>query len=100
MSHRRRYAVATSRETVVDLLSLDPLNPRSVIYQLNEIEEHVGYLPNTEFHRQLSPLQRAMLQTKAALAAHTPDTLDTEALLDIRSRISALSDHLATAYLR
>ena len=100
MSHRRRYAVATSRETVVDLLSLDPLNPRSVIYQLNEIEEHVGYLPNTEFHRQLSPLQRAMLQTKAALAAHTPDTLDTEALLDIRSRIGALSDHLATAYLR
>lgn len=100
MSHRRRYVVATSRETVVDLLGLDPLNPRSIIFQLNEIEEHVGYLPNTEFHKQLSPLQRALLQTKAALAAETPETLDGGRLADLRSRMAVLSDHLGTAYLR
>ena len=35
MTHRRRYAVATNRETVVDLLALDALNPRSVLYQLD-----------------------------------------------------------------
>lgn len=100
ISHRRRYAVSTSRETVIDLLALDPLNPRSIIYQLNEIEDHIGFLPNTEFHRQLSPLQRAMLQTKAAVALHTPDTLDSEILLDIRSKVASLSEHLSLAYLR
>ncbi len=100
MSHRRRYTVSTSHETVVDLLALDPLNPRSIVYQLNAIEEHVGFLPNTEFHRQLSPLQRALLQTRAALAAHTPESLDTNALLDIRARVGALSEHLGAAYLR
>ena len=42
MSHRRRYAVTTTRETVVDLLALDTLNPRSVLYHLTEIREHVG----------------------------------------------------------
>ena len=34
MSHRRRYAVTTTRETVVDLLALDTMNPRSVLYHL------------------------------------------------------------------
>ena len=34
ISHRRRYAVATNRETVMDLLALDSLNPRSVLHQL------------------------------------------------------------------
>ncbi|MCB1493423.1 MAG: alpha-E domain-containing protein, partial [Rhodobiaceae bacterium] len=100
MSHRRRYAVSTSRETVIDLLALDPLNPRSIICQLNEIASHIEYLPNTEFHRQLSPLQRQMLQTKAALAVHTPDTLGTEILTDIRGQVGALSDFLSSAYLR
>ena len=37
MSHRRRYAVRTSRETVVDLLALDTMNPRSVLYHLGEV---------------------------------------------------------------
>ncbi len=38
MTHRRRYNVNTARLTVTDLLALDPLNPRSILFQLNEIE--------------------------------------------------------------
>ena len=44
MSHRRRYAVSTTRETVVDLLALDAMNPRSVLYQLTEFRDQVAYL--------------------------------------------------------
>ena len=62
MSHRRRYAVTTTRETVVDLLALDAMNPRSVLYHLTEIREHVGFLPNAEVNGQLSHLSRALLQ--------------------------------------
>ncbi len=36
MTHRRRYNVSTARLTVTDLLALDPLNPRSILFQLNE----------------------------------------------------------------
>ena len=68
MSHRMRYAVSTQHETVADLLALDPLNPRSVIHQLNALETHVEYLPNTEPHQQYSPLQRTLLETRAMLA--------------------------------
>jgi uncharacterized circularly permuted ATP-grasp superfamily protein/uncharacterized alpha-E superfamily protein len=99
-SHRRRYAVSTRRETVIDLLALDPLNPRSVINQLNAVEEHVGYLPNADLNRQLSPLQRAVLETRTRLAARTPDTLTTDVLVEIRSMTARLSDELGLAYFR
>lgn len=100
MSHRRRYAVATNRATVIDLLALDPLNPRSVIYHLNEMAEHISYLPGSEKQRQLSPLQRAMLQTHTDLAVQTPETLGTEQLHLLVDGIAGLSDQLATAYLQ
>ena len=100
MAHRQRYAVATRRETVIDLLALDPLNPRSIIHQLNAVEAHIEYLPHTGMHRQLSPLQRSLLETKAALAARTPDALTTQVLVEIRQMIAQLSDALALDYFR
>lgn len=100
LSHRRRYAVSTRRETVVDLLGLDPLNPRAIVHQLTEIEAHLGFLPHMEFHQQLSSLQRALLETKATLAARTPDALTTEILTDIRAKIAHLSEELGQAYFR
>ncbi|MCK7475077.1 MAG: alpha-E domain-containing protein [Rhodopseudomonas palustris] len=45
MTHRRRFAVTTSRETVVDLLALDAMNPRSILFQLDGIHRQVGFLP-------------------------------------------------------
>jgi len=100
MSHRRRYAVATSRETVVDLLALDPLNPRSIAHQLEVLQEHFGHLPGAERHRPATGLQRALLKTHAELATQTPETLDTEALLDIGGELAALSGELGQAYFR
>ncbi|WP_232372262.1 circularly permuted type 2 ATP-grasp protein [Acuticoccus mangrovi] len=100
MTHRRRYAVATNRATVVDLLALDPLNPRAVIYQLNEIAEHISVLPGSELHRQLSPLQRAVLQARTDLAVETPETLTSATLTRLGDEIASLSGHIASTYLR
>ena len=99
MTYRRRYAVATNRATVVDLLALDPINPRAVIYQLNAIGEHVDNLPGSEIHRQLSPLQRSILETRTRVAISTPETLDTAALLALEQELASMSDLLATQYL-
>ncbi|MBA4783768.1 MAG: circularly permuted type 2 ATP-grasp protein [Rhizobiales bacterium] len=100
MSHRRRYAVSTNRSTVVDLLGLDPLNPRSVMYQLREISDHVSYLPGTETHRQLQPFQRTLLQSETNLAMMVPEKLTTRALIKLGLRLGRLSDELTTAYMR
>lgn len=99
MTLRRRYSVATNRATVVDLLVLDPLNPRAVIYQLNAIAEHVGHLPGSDPVRPASPLERAVLLSRTNAALHTPESLDTAALTALQAEIAGMSDHLAAAYL-
>jgi uncharacterized circularly permuted ATP-grasp superfamily protein/uncharacterized alpha-E superfamily protein len=100
MTHRRRYAVATTRETVVDLLGLDSLNPRSVLFSANEIQEHVGYLPGASTFGQMSPLARAVLQMQAGVAVLTPKMLDNDALEAIRGQALNLSDIISTTYFR
>ncbi len=100
MTHRRRYAVATNRETVVDLLALDAMNPRAVLYQLTEVKTHVATLPGAEVNGQMSPLSRAVLRAQAGLAVLTPEALDGAALVALGAEIEALSELLSVAYLR
>ncbi|GAB4530997.1 MAG: circularly permuted type 2 ATP-grasp protein [Roseibium sp.] len=100
MSMSRRYAVSLSRTTVLDLLAMDPKNPRSVMYQLTDMKEHVGTLPGATENGHLSELARSVLQVHTALAIATPETLTPEMLCDLRDRIAGLSVHLTDAYIR
>jgi uncharacterized alpha-E superfamily protein len=100
LTHRRRYSVATSRDTVVDLLTLDAMNPRAILYQLTEMRNHIGYLPNADLMGQLSELSRAMLRAHTGLAILTPDRLDDLALRALRAEIEGVSDLIGDTYLR
>lgn len=100
MSHRRRYAVATTRETVIDLLALDTMNPRSIIFHLNELRDQIDLLPDAGRPRRTSPLSRAVLQLQTGLAICSPEQVSTEALLDCERDIAHLSDLVSDAYLR
>jgi uncharacterized alpha-E superfamily protein len=100
MSHRRRYAVTTTRETVVDLLALDTMNPRSVLYHLTEIQEHVAFLPDAMVNGQMSPLSRAVLQTHTGLAVESPATIDSDRLTALIREIEGLSTLISDNYLR
>ena len=98
MTHRRRYSVTTTRETVVDLMGLDPLNPRSLLFSATEIQEHVAFLPGAHVHGQMSALARAVLHMQASIAVLTPETLDTAALVDVGRQVGTLSDLLTSTY--
>lgn len=100
MSHRRRYTVATNRDTIVDLLALDSLNPRSILYQLDEIRSHGTHLPHFSAHGQLSELARAIFKTQTMLTTARPDELTAEALMQLSLELQSLSDLLSDAYLR
>jgi len=100
MSHRRRYAVTTTRETVVDLLALDTLNPRSIAYHIGEVKEHVGFLPDATSNGQMSPLSRAVLQVHTDLVVQTPEDFDSAALRAVIGDIEVLCDLTAQTYLR
>ena len=46
----------------LDLLLLEPGNPRSVIYQLNELQQHLEQLPDSGSSGKLSVQQRLLLE--------------------------------------
>jgi uncharacterized circularly permuted ATP-grasp superfamily protein/uncharacterized alpha-E superfamily protein len=99
MTHRRRYSVTASRDTVIDLLALDPLNPRSVAFHIHEIREQVNLLPGADVNGQLSELSRVALRVDTDLSTHTPQSLDRDALLELGQAIGRLSDEISAQYL-
>ncbi|QRM57030.1 circularly permuted type 2 ATP-grasp protein [Sinorhizobium sp. BG8] len=99
MTHRRRYNVATARLTVTDLLALDPLNPRSVLYQLNEIKNEVEQLPNAFSNGQMSPFYREAMRLHAGLAVMTPEGMSGPIYKRFEQELEKLSDVLGQTYL-
>ncbi|PJF09824.1 circularly permuted type 2 ATP-grasp protein [Pseudorhodobacter sp. MZDSW-24AT] len=100
LTHRRRFSVGSSRETVIDLLALDPMNPRSLRHLIDALSEQVQALPGAATHGQLSDLGRAMLRTQVEIATATPESLTTQGLQDLRGALAGISDLLTEAYLR
>ena len=98
MTHRRRYNVNTARLTVNDLLALDPLNPRSILFQLNEIRTEVEKLPNAFVNGQMSPFYREAMRLHSGLAVMTPETMSEEVYRRLEGDLENLSDLLARTY--
>jgi uncharacterized alpha-E superfamily protein len=99
MTHRRRYPVAASRDTVVDLLALDPLNPRSIAFHIDEIRDQVSLLPGADVNGQLSELSRAVLRVQSELSVNTPQSLDQSKLVELRQAIGLLTNDLHAQFL-
>ncbi|MBI1171991.1 hypothetical protein GC209_11365 [bacterium] len=100
LTHRRRFTVSTNRDTVVDLLALDPSNPRSIRHQIEALGEQIRQLPGAMENGVLSPLAGVMLHCQTELATQTPETLTTAALWEFRAQVAALSPLIQEAYLR
>lgn len=100
LTHRRRFTSAASRETVIDLLALDPMNPRSIRHQMDMMAEQVQFLPGASIYGQLSPLGRAMARAQADIVTATPEAMTAGALVGLQGQMNALSDLLTEAYLR
>ncbi|MGO4436976.1 circularly permuted type 2 ATP-grasp protein [Rhizobium sp. RAF56] len=99
MTHRRRYNVNTARLTVTDLLALDPLNPRSILFQMNEIHREAEQLPNAYVNGQMTPFLREALRLRAGLAIMTPETMSSDMYRQLERELEHLSELLARTYL-
>jgi uncharacterized alpha-E superfamily protein len=100
MTHRRRYELSVSRSTMVDLLVLDPLNPRSIVYQLEQLKNLAAVLPGSEEGQQLTPLQSTLIRTQADISVETPDQLDDEKFVTLEDQLTRFSNELTLKYLR
>ena len=99
MTHRRRYSLEASAASVAALLVLDPMNPRSIVFQVAEIDEQVNLLPEGGLTGRAADLARATMRLRTALATAVPDEVDTAFLDRVRLELEAISDHLGRVYL-
>ncbi|MBP0481186.1 circularly permuted type 2 ATP-grasp protein [Sagittula salina] len=99
MAYRRRYSSVTRRAAVVDLLALDPDNPRAIAFQVARLLKDQGRLPRRHDSTQVSELGRALLRLNTDLTVALPDELDRVALTDTGRRLMAVSDMIARHYM-
>jgi uncharacterized circularly permuted ATP-grasp superfamily protein/uncharacterized alpha-E superfamily protein len=99
MTHRRRYSVVAQRETVVDMLALDPDNPRSIFSQVEILRAEQARLPQPYEGTQMGDTARALLRLETDLAVATPETVTTADLLGVAERLMAVSDALGARYM-
>ena len=65
ITYRLRYVMVAAPAPVIDLVALDPNNPRSIVYQLARIETHLAAMPKRDDSRLTPPEQIAIaLATK------------------------------------
>ena len=99
MTHRQRYAVMASRESVVDLLALDGQNPRAILFHLTEIKDQADRLTGGARQGHLTEFARRVLAVQTRTALFTPETLAAAALRSLRGDILGLSGALSDACL-
>ncbi|MBT0959107.1 circularly permuted type 2 ATP-grasp protein [Alphaproteobacteria bacterium KMM 3653] len=99
VSHRARFQVWANKASVIDLLALDPRNPRSVRYHVSRAKEHIARLTLDGAGHVLTEVARLVLQTETKLASCRPQEAKPEFLEEIRLDIQAISNALNKDYL-
>ncbi len=99
LAHHRRFGFDMSCATVTALLCLDRRNPRSLLHQLDQLKTHLEAMPNAARDGMASPLIRSLIKVHTEVAVQTPQSLDAQALMQIRAELAGLSDQLTLTYL-
>ena len=93
ITYRRRHRSHADVATVLDLLLLDPANPRSIGHQLDRLAEDVTALAPHDTAGRLSAPERVVLEASAALRVADPTPLcgpDRPGLAAFLARLAAL----------
>ncbi|MHA6722036.1 circularly permuted type 2 ATP-grasp protein [Sphingomonas sp. RS2018] len=98
ISYRQRYLTGIARVPVIDLVALDPGNPRSFAYQVAAIGEHLAALPVLDSDG-IAEDQQAQATALAAVVATTRAVeIDDDVLRDVEARLGAVSNAVARRY--
>jgi len=98
ISYRQRYPTGIARVPVVDLVALDPGNPRALAYQTERIAERLGELPVLGDDGMAEAQQAHATALAAIVATATAATLDADTLGDVERRLASVSEAIAHRY--
>jgi uncharacterized alpha-E superfamily protein len=99
MTYRQRYVMIAARAPVIDLVMLDPNNPRSVVYQLDRIEAHLAALPKHVADGRLSPPQQIAASIATGLRTADAAKIDIDLILGSETALMRLSETIDTSHL-
>jgi len=99
ITYRQRYVMVAACTPVIDLVMLDPNNPRSAAFQLDRIETHLSALPKRNVAGRLSPVQQIAAAIATRLRTVEAAAIDETLILDIEQSLMKLSDAITAAYL-
>lgn len=98
ISYRQRYISGISRMPVVDLIALDPGNPRGVAFQAAAISAHLNALPILSDNGFAEPQQEQARGLAAVLVTTKVQMVDALLLDGLLHRLSELSEAISTRY--
>jgi len=98
ITYRSRYLVGVALAPVRDMALLDPFNPRSVVFQINRIDEGIATLPVLRRDGILEEPRRLTTSLRAELSTERAETLEDSAIFTIEQRLLALASAIATRY--
>jgi uncharacterized circularly permuted ATP-grasp superfamily protein/uncharacterized alpha-E superfamily protein len=98
ITYRSRYVMVAATAPVIDLVVLDPNNPRSIAYQLDRIEVHLAALPKRNADGRLSPLQQIAVSIATALRTADATTVTGSLVSDVEGALMKLSDAIVATY--
>ena len=98
IAYRSRYLTGPAPAPVFDLVLLDPDNPRSLLYQVEALADHIRALPQLMQDGLPEPPLREVRAILHRLQSLTAEDLTAEELRAVERRLLALSDAISSRY--
>jgi uncharacterized alpha-E superfamily protein len=98
ITYSSRYLVGLALAPVRDMALLDPFNPRSVVFQVNRIDEGIRTLPELRLDGIPEEPRRLTTLLAAELATERAEALDDSRILAIEQRLLDLANAIAARY--
>jgi uncharacterized alpha-E superfamily protein len=99
LTYRQRYVMIAALAPVIDLVMLDPNNPRSVAYQVDRIEAHLAALPMRQPAGRLSPVQQITAAIATRFRTANAGHIGEAEIMSVEADLMKLSETIASTYL-
>jgi uncharacterized circularly permuted ATP-grasp superfamily protein/uncharacterized alpha-E superfamily protein len=98
ITYRSRYLLGPLLAPIRDLVMLDPYNPRSVAFQIDELNAHIASLPALKESGLIERPQRLAVALQATLTTAEAAHLDTKTMFAIEQDLLSLADAIGQHY--
>jgi uncharacterized circularly permuted ATP-grasp superfamily protein/uncharacterized alpha-E superfamily protein len=98
ITYRSRYLLGASLQPVLDLVMLDPYNPRSAAFQIDRLDAEIATLPSLNEDGMLEAPRRLALKLAAECRIAEAARLDRSGILLFEQLLMGLSSAIAERY--